>query len=122
MTAKSWFTSPAHAGNGSSRGSHPNLPSISNIPEEWTNRDIGAFGFTLSLALLGTILSTYTDRPAFWLLVGPGTLAIGFTALTLLRWGFGRRHRSLAAEGALRLRIPRGASGEAATHNDLADC
>jgi 4-carboxymuconolactone decarboxylase len=52
--------------------------------------DIGVFGFTLSLVLLGTILSAHSDRPVLWLLLGPGPIAIGFTLITFLRQGFGR--------------------------------
>jgi hypothetical protein len=65
---------------------------------EWTISDITVFGFTLSLVLLGTILSAHTDRPVFWLLVGPGPIAIGFTLITFLRQGFGRRHGSPVLE------------------------
>jgi hypothetical protein len=71
MATKVWFTSA--------------------IKGRWTRGDISVFGFTLSLVLLGTILSAHTDRPVFWLLAGPGPVAIGFTLITFLRQGFGRR-------------------------------
>ena len=75
-----------------SRSSHRSATSNSAIKGPWTIGDICVFGFTLSLVLLGTILSAYTDRPVFWLLVGPGPIAIGFTLITFLRQGFGRPH------------------------------
>jgi hypothetical protein len=99
MATKVWFTSAAHpTGKGSTprqilvRSSHRSARSNSAIKGPWTIGDISVFGFTLSLVLLGTILSAYTDRPVFWLLVGPGPIAIGFTLITFLRQGFGRRH------------------------------
>jgi hypothetical protein len=99
MATKVWFTAPAHTTSKGSkqrqilvRSSHRSATSNSAVKGRWTNGDISAFGFTLSLVLLGTILSAYTDRPVFWLLVGPGPIAIGFTLITFLRQGFGKRH------------------------------
>jgi hypothetical protein len=105
MATKVWFAAPAHT---TSKGSQPrqilvrlghrSATSNSAIKGQWTIGDISAFGFTLSLVLLGTILSAYTDRPVFWLLVGPGPIAIGFTLITFFRQGFGRRHGLSAVE------------------------
>jgi hypothetical protein len=53
-----------------------------------TNSDMGAFSFTLTLQLLGTIAAAHTDHPVFWLLVGPMPLAVGFTLITFVRQGF----------------------------------
>jgi hypothetical protein len=99
MATKVWFTSPAHPTSKGSkarqilvRSSHRSATDNSAIKGRWTIGDISVFGFTLSLVLLGTILSAYTDRPVFWLLVGPGPIAIGFTLITFLRQGFGRPH------------------------------
>jgi hypothetical protein len=58
----------------------------------WTTNDISAFGLTLTLVLLGTFLAAHTHRPVFWLLLGPGPLAVGFTVITFLRQGFGGHH------------------------------
>jgi hypothetical protein len=68
------------------------------IKEHWTTGDISGFGFALSLLLLGTILSAYTDHPVFWLLVGPGPLVIGLTLIGFLRHLFSRR-RGLSGQG-----------------------
>jgi hypothetical protein len=50
-----------------------------------TRRDMSASSFTLALLLFGTIAAAYTDRPAFWLLIGPAPLAVGFAAIAFLR-------------------------------------
>jgi hypothetical protein len=67
------------------------------IKENWTTGDISGFGFAFSLVLLGTILSAYSDRPVFWLLVGPGPLVVGLTMIAFLRHQFGV-HRGLTAQ------------------------
>jgi hypothetical protein len=108
MATKVWFTSLAQGSKPRQilvRSSHRGAASNSAIKGQWTIGDISVFGFTLSLVLLGTILSAYTDRPVFWPLVGPGPIAIGFTLITFLRQGFGRRDGIPAME-------QRGRSGE----------
>jgi hypothetical protein len=55
------------------------------IKENWTTGDISGYGFAFSLVLLGTIVSAYSDRPVFWLLVGPGPLVLGLTVIAFLR-------------------------------------
>jgi hypothetical protein len=57
----------------------------------WTGRDMSAFSIVLILLLLGMFAAAHTDRPVFWLLVGPAPLAVGFTLTTFLRQGFGRQ-------------------------------
>ena len=59
----------------------------------WTKNDLSAFGITLTLVLLGTIAAAQTSYPVFWLLIGPGPLAVGFTVRAFLRHGF-RRQRT----------------------------
>jgi hypothetical protein len=81
MATKVWFTKPRQI---LVRSSHRSATSNSAIKGQWTVGDIGVFVFILSLVLLGTILSAYTDRPVFWLLLRPGPIAIGFTLLTFL--------------------------------------
>jgi hypothetical protein len=58
---------------------------------DWNGRDMSAFSFVLMLVLLGLFVAAHTDRPVFWLLVGPAPLAVGFTLTTFLRRGFGRQ-------------------------------
>lgn len=55
----------------------------------WTGKDMSAFSIVLMLLLLGIFAAAHTDRPVFWLLVGPAPLAVGFTLTTFLRQGFG---------------------------------
>jgi hypothetical protein len=57
-----------------------------SMKEHWTTGDISGFGFAFTLVLFGTILSAYSDRPVFWLLVGPGPLVVGLTVVTFLRY------------------------------------
>jgi hypothetical protein len=57
----------------------------------WTEKDMSAFSIVLLLLLLGIVAATQTDRPVFWLLVGPVPLAVGFTLVTFVRQGFGRQ-------------------------------
>ena len=68
------------------------------IKENWTTGDISGFGFAFSLVLLGTIVSAFSDRPVFWLLVGPGPLVIGLTLIAFLRHLFSVR-RGLTVQG-----------------------
>jgi hypothetical protein len=68
------------------------------IKEKWTTADISGFGFAFSLVLLGTIVSAFSDRPVFWLLLGPGPLVIGLTLITFLRNVFSVR-RGLTMPG-----------------------
>ena len=72
---------------------------------DWTGRDMSAFSFVLMLLLLGLFMAAHSDRPVFWLLVGPGPLAIGFTLTTFVRRGLLRqicskekRGRAVASE------------------------
>ena len=41
-----------------------------------TKRGLTASGFVLALVLVGVIVAAHTDRPAFWLLVGPAPFAV----------------------------------------------
>jgi hypothetical protein len=56
----------------------------------WTRKDMSAFSIVLMLLLLGIVAAGHTERPVFWLLVGPAPLAVGFTLTTLFRQGFVR--------------------------------
>jgi hypothetical protein len=46
-------------------------------------RDMSASSFALTLLLFATIAAAHTDQPAFWLLIGPAPLAIGFAAIAI---------------------------------------
>jgi len=52
---------------------------------------MSSFTFVLMLLILGLFMAAHSDRPVFWLLVGPGPLAIGFTLTTFVRRGFLRQ-------------------------------
>jgi hypothetical protein len=54
----------------------------SDIPK----RDISGFGFLLILMLLCEIAAAQTEKPVFWLLVGPTPMALAFTANRLLQY------------------------------------
>jgi hypothetical protein len=43
--------------------------------------------FTLTLLLIATITAAYTDRPLFWLLLGPVPLAAGFALIACFQQG-----------------------------------
>ena len=59
---------------------------------------MSAFSFVLTLQVLGTIAAAHTDRPVFWLLVGPMPLAIGFALITFARKGvFGLNRKTRGA-------------------------
>jgi hypothetical protein len=58
---------------------------------DWTERDMSSFSFVLLLLLLGLFMAAHSDRPVFWLLVGPGPLAVAFTLATFVRRGFLRQ-------------------------------
>jgi hypothetical protein len=97
----------------------------------WTGKDMSAFSIVLMLLLLGIFAAGHTERPVFWLLVGPVPLAVGFTLTTLFRQGFvreicskrkrytrvGKRDASLTYVGrpALPLRVAREAGAESGT-------
>jgi hypothetical protein len=48
-------------------------------------RDLTVSGFVFILVLVGAILSAYTDRPVYWLLIGPTPVAVLHTLRTFLR-------------------------------------
>jgi hypothetical protein len=52
--------------------------------------DMSPFSFILTLLLIGTVAATYSNDPAFWLLIGPAPLAAVFTATTVFRRRSGR--------------------------------
>jgi hypothetical protein len=52
---------------------------------------MSSFSFVLMLLLLGLFMAAHSDRPVFWLLVGPGPLAVAFTLATFVRRGFLRQ-------------------------------
>jgi hypothetical protein len=48
-------------------------------------RDLTESGFVFILVLTGAILAAYTERPVFWLLIGPAPVAVLHTLRTFLR-------------------------------------
>ena len=58
---------------------------IPSIEPSQTKRDLTVSSFMLALVLVGVIVAAHTDRPLFWLLIGPTPLAVLLTARTFLR-------------------------------------
>jgi hypothetical protein len=52
---------------------------------ELIRRDLTVSSFVFTLVLVGAILAAYTDRPVFWLLIGPAPVAVLHTIRTFLR-------------------------------------
>lgn len=48
-------------------------------------RDLTVSGFVFTLVLVGAILAANTDRPVFWLLIGPAPVAVLHTIGAFLR-------------------------------------
>ena len=47
-------------------------------------RDLTVSGFVFALVSVGVILAAYTERPVFWLLIGPAPVAVLHTIRTFL--------------------------------------
>jgi hypothetical protein len=56
-----------------------------------TKRDLTVSGFILALVLAGVVVAAHTDRPVFWLLIGPTPIAVLHTTRTFLRQRVTRR-------------------------------
>jgi|ERR1700741_5416906 hypothetical protein len=54
-------------------------------------RDLTLSSFMLMLTLVGAVVAAQTDRPVFWLLIGPSPFAVLYTARTFLRQRIVRR-------------------------------
>ncbi len=54
-------------------------------------KELTVSSFVFSLVLAGAILAAHTDKPIFWLLIGPAPVAILHTTMTLLRQVLRRR-------------------------------
>ena len=52
-----------------------------------TGNDLSAFGITLTFVSALVCMATYSDRPAFWLLVGPAAIVIWFFTASLVHVG-----------------------------------
>ena len=59
-------------------------------------RDLTVSGFVFTLVLVGVILAAHTDRPVFWLLIGPAPFAVLHTTRTFLRQLLRRQEGLLA--------------------------
>ena len=64
---------------------------------EQVKRELTVSGFVFTLVLVGAILAAYTDRPVFWLLIGPAPVALLHTIRTF------QRKRLRRQEGLLKL-------------------
>jgi hypothetical protein len=53
-------------------------------------RDLSVSSFVLAVVSVGVLLAAYTDRPIFWLLIGPAPLAVLHTLRTFMRHGLKR--------------------------------
>ena len=58
--------------------------------------DLTVSGFVFTLVLVGVILAAHTDRPVFWLLIGPIPVAVLYTIRTFLRQLLRRQENLLA--------------------------
>ena len=47
-------------------------------------RDLSVSSFVLAVVSVGVLLAAYTDRPIFWLLIGPAPVAVLHTIRTFL--------------------------------------
>jgi hypothetical protein len=58
---------------------------IPTIESGQTKRDLTVSSFMLALVLVGVIVAAHTDRPVFWLLIGPTPFVVLHTTRTFLR-------------------------------------
>ena len=58
-------------------------------------RDLTVSGFVFALVSVGLILAAYTDRPIFWLLIGPAPVGVLQTIRTFLRQRLRRQEHLL---------------------------
>ena len=58
---------------------------IPTIESGQTKRDLTVSSFMLALVLVGVVVAAHTDRPVFWLLIGPTPFALLHTTRTFLR-------------------------------------
>ena len=61
-----------------------------------TKRDLTVSSFMLALVLVGVIVAAHTDRPVFWLLIGPTPFVVLHTTRTFVRRCLVRREGLLA--------------------------
>jgi hypothetical protein len=64
---------------------------IPTIASGQTKRDLTVSSFMLVLVLVGVVLAVHTDRPVFWLLIGPTPFAVLHSVRTFLRQRIIRR-------------------------------
>jgi len=80
----------------SSQG-QPQARQGSNAVRNRTGKDLSAFGITLAFVFVLVSIAVYSDRPAFWLLVGPAAIVILFFTASLVHVGllnFSKANRS----------------------------
>ena len=83
--------------NRSQHGLVPNrAPSaLGTSQPDQMQRDLTVSGFVVALVSVGVILAAYTDRPIFWLLIGPAPVGVLQTIRTFLRQRLRRQEHLL---------------------------
>ena len=69
----------------------------SNAVRNRTGNDLSVFGITLTFVFALVSMAAYSDRPAFWLMVGPAAIVILFSTASLVHVGilnFSKANRS----------------------------
>jgi hypothetical protein len=66
-------------------------PVVATLEPSLTKGDMSVFGFMLTVVMVGVVLAAHSDRPLFWLLIGPTPLIVIHAVRTLLRWRMIRR-------------------------------
>ncbi len=59
-------------------------------------RDLTVSSFVFTVVLVGVLLAAHTDRPVFWLLIGPAPLGVLHTIRTFLQQRVNRQKGLLA--------------------------
>ena len=69
-------------------------------------RDISGFGLLLILMLLCEVAAAQTDKPVFWLLIGPTPVALAFAVVRLLQYrSAGKRLRKNDQPGGTKMSV-----------------
>jgi hypothetical protein len=64
---------------------------ILDLESGYIKRDLTVSSFMLALVLVGVVLAAHTERPVFWLLIGPVPLVVLHTIRSFLRQRVVRR-------------------------------
>ena len=102
LLSSDYSSTPIAFGEGN-RAARTNIEQNNNMVREYSSlrrrpvpkRDLTVSGLVLALLFSGAAVAAHTDRPAFWLLVGPAPFAGAYTVGVCLR------HRLIRREGLL---------------------